>query len=96
MVICRSIVEIDRAAAARYGLNVANVQDVVDSARRQGGRGVVGGRQVISASSSGYRKVNARSNRLKNILVPTPSGAQVPLASLVNFTMNSGAMNIAP
>ena len=34
-------------------------------------------------------------DRLKNILVPTPSGAQVPLASLVDFTMNSGAMNIA-
>src|SRR6185369_8015833 len=34
-------------------------------------------------------------DRLKDILVPTPSGAQVPLSSLVDFKLGSGAMNIA-
>jgi len=34
-------------------------------------------------------------DRLKDILIPTPAGAQVPLASLVDFKLGSGAMNIA-
>ena len=34
-------------------------------------------------------------DRLKDVLVPTPSGAQVPLANIVDFKMASGAMNIA-
>jgi cobalt-zinc-cadmium resistance protein CzcA len=34
-------------------------------------------------------------DRLREVLVPTPSGAQVPLANLVDFKLGSGAMNIA-
>ena len=87
--------EIDRAAAARYGLNVADVQDVVETALA--GKAATelweGDRHfsVVVRLPESERQVD----RLKNILVPTPSGAQVPLASLVDFTMNSGAMNIA-
>jgi heavy metal efflux system protein len=34
-------------------------------------------------------------DNLRNLLIPTPSGAQVPLSSLVEFKVASGAMNIA-
>src|SRR5574343_882461 len=87
--------EIDRAAAARYGLNVMDVQDVVETALA--GKAATelweGDRHfsVVLRLDEPSRQLD----RLKDILVPTPSGAQVPLANLVDFKMSSGAMNIA-
>lgn len=87
--------EIDRAAAARYGLNVMDVQDVVETA-------LAG--KVATELWQGERHFSVvvrlpeserRLDRLREILVPTPSGAQVPLAALVDFKPGSGAMNIA-
>jgi len=87
--------EIDRAAAARYGLNVQDVQDVVETALA--GKAATelweGDRHfsVVVRLDEPSRQLD----RLKEILVPTPSGAQVPLSSLVDFKLGSGAMNIA-
>jgi cobalt-zinc-cadmium resistance protein CzcA len=87
--------EIDRAAAARYGLNVADVQDVVETALA--GKAATelweGERHfsVVVRLPEGARQLD----QLKNILVPTPSGAQVPLSNIVDFRMGGGAMNIA-
>lgn len=87
--------EIDRAAAARYGLNVMDVQDVVETA-------LAG--KVATELWQGERHFSVvvrlpeserRLDRLREILVPPPSGAQVPLAALVDFKPGSGAMNIA-
>ena len=87
--------EIDRAAAARYGLNVMDVQDVVETA-------LAG--KVATELWQGERHFSVvvrlpeserRLDRLREILVPTPSGAQVPLAALVDFKPGSGSMNIA-
>lgn len=87
--------EIDRAAAARYGLNVMDVQDVVETALA--GKAATelweGDRHfsVVLRLDEKARQLD----QLKDVLVPTPSGAQVPLASLVDFKLGSGAMNIA-
>jgi heavy metal efflux system protein len=87
--------EIDRAAAARYGLNVMDVQDVVETALA--GKAATelweGDRHfsVVVRLDESARQLD----KLKDILVPTPSGAQVPLANLVDFKLASGAMNIA-
>lgn len=87
--------EIDRAAAARYGLNVMDVQDVVETA--------LAGR-VATELWEGDRhfsvvvRLDEKSrqlDQLKDVLIPTPSGAQVALSSLVDFKLGSGAMNIA-
>ena len=87
--------EIDRAAAARYGLNVADVQDVIETALAgkvatelwEGDRHF----SVVVRLKNEERTLD----RLREVLVPTPSGAQVPLANLVDFKLGSGAMNIA-
>jgi cobalt-zinc-cadmium resistance protein CzcA len=87
--------EIDRAAAARYGLNVGDVQDVVETALAgktatelwEGERHF----SVVVRLEESARQLD----RLKEILVPAPSGAQIPLANLVAFKPGSGAMNIA-
>ncbi len=87
--------EIDRAAAARYGLNVADVQDVVETALA--GKAATelweGDRHfsVVVRLDEPSRELD----RLKDLLIPTPSGAQVPLINLVDFHAGSGAMNIA-
>ncbi len=87
--------EIDRAAAARYGLNVMDVQDVVETALA--GKAATelweGDRHfsVVLRLDEPSRQLD----KLKDVLVPTPSGAQVPLSALVDFKMGSGAMNIA-
>src|SRR5574343_2062 len=87
--------EIDRAAAARYGLNVADVQDVVETALA--GKAATelweGDRHfsVVVRLDEPSRQLD----RLRDVLIPTPSGAQVPLSSLVDFKLGSGAMNIA-
>ena len=86
---------IDRAAAARYGLNVADVQDVIETALA--GKAATelweGDRHfsVVVRLKNDERALD----RLREVLVPTPSGAQVPLANLVDFKLGSGAMNIA-
>src|SRR5574343_1838977 len=88
-------VEIDRVAASRYGLNVKDVEDVVETALA--GRAATelweGSRHfsVVVRLAEPSRQLE----RLKDILVPTPSGAQVPLSALVDFKLSSGAMNIA-
>ena len=87
--------EIDRPAAARYGLNVMDVQDVVETA--MAGKAATelweGDRHfsVVLRLDEPSRQLD----KLKDVLVPTPSGAQVPLSSLVDFKLGSGAMNIA-
>jgi heavy metal efflux system protein len=87
--------EIDRAAAARYGLNVADVQDVIETALA--GKAATelweGERHfsVVVRLKNDERSLD----RLREVLIPTPSGAQVPLANLVDFKLGSGAMNIA-
>ena len=87
--------EIDRAAAARYGLNVMDVQDIIETA-------LAG--KVATELWEGERhfgvavrldEASRQLDNLKNLLIPTPSGAQVPLSALAEFKVGSGAMNIA-
>ncbi|HJW25169.1 MAG TPA: CusA/CzcA family heavy metal efflux RND transporter [Rhodocyclaceae bacterium] len=87
--------EIDRAAAARYGLNVMDVQDVIET--------VLAGKAATELWEGERHfsvvvrlKEDERAlDRLRNVLIPTASGAQIPLADIVDFKVGSGAMNIA-
>lgn len=88
-------IEIDRAKAARYGLNVADIQDVIETA--------LGGR-VATDIWEGERKfdVAVRLNEeqrqmenIKNILVDAPGGQRIPLNDLATITTKSGQMNIS-
>jgi len=67
---------IDRDAISRYGLNVADVQDVLEVALRY---------------SRDFRE-NLRA--LREIVVPTPAGAQVPLGQLAKIETVRAPMGI--
>ncbi|WP_412060788.1 efflux RND transporter permease subunit [Rubrivirga sp. IMCC45206] len=84
-------VEVDRFEAARYGLTSGAVQDVLQAA--------VGGMNVTTTVEGLERySVNVRYPQglrddlpaLRQVLVPTPSGAQVPLGQLATFRFATG------
>ncbi len=84
-------VDIDRLAAARFGLNVADVQDVVSTA--------VGGMNV-SQSVEGLERypINMRypqavrdsADKLRNLPIVTPAGARIPLGEVARIRIESG------
>ncbi|MCA2998722.1 MAG: efflux RND transporter permease subunit [Rhodocyclaceae bacterium] len=90
------VLEIDRPAAARYGINVGDIQDLIETA--MAGRATSElweGEQhfsVVVRLKDGARTLP----NLSNLFVATPDGsAQIPLSQLVRFRSISGAMNIA-
>ena len=83
--------DIRREAAARYGLTVGDVQDVVQTA--------IGGMNVTETVEGLARyPVNLRYPRelrdnmesLKRVLIPTPTGAQIPLSLVADLKLRRG------
>jgi heavy metal efflux system protein len=88
------LLEVDRAAAARYGLNVADVQDVIETA--VGGKATTElyeGERHFSVVVRLAEPQRALAN-LRNVLVATPAGSQIPLQDVVHFRATSGAQDI--
>jgi cobalt-zinc-cadmium resistance protein CzcA len=89
------LIGVDRAAAARYGLNVADIQDVIEM--------VLGGKPATQlwegerhfAVAVRLKNSQRTIENLKSITVATPNGAYVPLSQVAEFKTIGGAMNIA-
>ena len=86
---------VNREAAARYGLKVGDVNDIIESA--------IGGKNITTTVEGRERyPVNARYARdfrqdidaLKRVLVPTPTGAQVPISMLADINYNTGPPSV--
>ncbi len=85
-------IQIDRAQIARYGINAADVNGLIEAA--------VGGATVTQVAQGErlydlvvrlqpqYRETP---EQIGNILVPTPDGQQVPLKDLTHIQVSSGA-----
>lgn len=87
--------KIDRFEAARYGLTVGDVQDVITSA--------VGGMNVTYTVEGLERyPVNVRYSRelrddlsdLNRLLIPTPTGAQIPIGQVAKIVIQKGPPGI--
>ena len=86
---------INRAQIARYGLTVADVQEVIMTAI--GGMNVtftVEGLERYPVNLRYSRELRDDIDRLKRVLVPTSTGAQVPLAQIADFAIRKGAASI--
>jgi len=84
-------IHIDRTAAARYGVNVGDVQDVIESAI--GGKNVtftIEGRQRFPVRVRYARDFREDVDALANVLVAVPSGAQVPLRDVARIGVVMG------
>ena len=82
---------IDRQAAARYGLQVRRIQDVVEIAI--GGRPItttIEGRQRYPVRVRYQRELRDQIETLDRILVPAVGGAQIPLSQLAEIRYVSG------
>ncbi len=84
-------VTVDRAAAARYGLRVADINDVVQTAI--GGMQVaetVEGRERYPVSVAYARDFRDDPGALERVLVAAPGGAQVPLRQVADIEFATG------
>jgi copper/silver efflux system protein len=87
--------DVNRETAARYGLTVGDVNDVVESAI--GGKTVtttVEGRERYPVSVRYARDFRQDIDALKRVLVPTPTGAQVPISMLADINYKTGPPSI--
>lgn len=84
--------EINRDEAARYGLTVGDIQDVIQSAI--GGMNVsytVEGLERYPINVRYSRELRDSITKLKRIIVPTPSGAQIPIIQVADIIIRKGA-----
>ena len=83
--------DLRRDELARYGLSVQEAQMVILTAI--GGEPItttVEGRERYTVSVRYPRELRDNLDRLRRVLVPTPSGAQVPLAQLADIRTTTG------
>ena len=86
---------IDRDAISRYGLNIEDVQQTIETA--------IGGMQITSTVEGRERfpvrvryprELRDDPDKLKKVLIPSPIGVQVPLIELVNIEYVRGPQMI--
>src|SRR6266487_2155849 len=86
---------VNREAAARYGLRVGDVNDIIESAI--GGKNItttVEGRERYSINTRYARDFREDIDALKRVLVPTPTGAQVPISLLADIKYKTGPPSV--
>jgi Cu(I)/Ag(I) efflux system membrane protein CusA/SilA len=82
---------IDRKAASRYGLRVEEIQEVIETAI--GGKNIsqtVEGRERYPINVRYAREYRDDIEKLKRVLVSTPTGAQIPMAQLAEIKYTEG------
>ncbi|MGA3246397.1 MAG: efflux RND transporter permease subunit [Bacteroidota bacterium] len=85
--------DIDRKEAARYGLTVGDVENVIESA--MGGMSVtntVEGLERYTINLRYSRELRDNLDALKRVLIPTPTGEQIPITQVATITPRKGPM----
>jgi Cu(I)/Ag(I) efflux system membrane protein CusA/SilA len=89
-------IKIDRQAAARYGIDVAAIQNVVDTGIGETNLTVtIEGRRRFPARVRYAPQFRASPKALGGLLVPAPAGAQIPLAQVASIRQVNGASMIS-
>ncbi len=84
--------DIDREEIARYGLHIADVQDVIQTAI--GGMNVtetVEGLERYPVNLRYPRELRDNIDELQRILISTPTGSQIPLSQVTTLNLRRGA-----
>ena len=82
---------IKRDEAARYGLTVGDVEDIIETAI--GGKDIaqtVEGRERYPINVRYARELRDDVEMLKRVLVPTPTGMQIPIVQLADLRLSQG------
>ncbi len=90
-------IHLDQKKAARYGLQVSDIQDVIETAI--GGKvatSVIEGRERYGVLVRYAQQARQDIEMLKNILVPLPqSGGSIPLGQITRFEMIEGPAQVS-
>jgi len=87
--------DIDRKEASRYGLTTGDVQDVIQTAI--GGMNItytVEGLERYPINLRYPRELRDNLDSLKRVLIPTPTGAQIPLSLVADLVLRRGPPSI--
>jgi cobalt-zinc-cadmium resistance protein CzcA len=91
----QALIEIDRDLAARYGLNIGDIEDVIEI-------GLAGKAATELWEGERHFSIVVRLpeaqrglSKLKQVLVDTPDGLHIPLAQVATFKESCGSMNIS-
>ena len=88
-------INIDRDKISRYGLNISDVQDMIQTA--VGGRvatQVLEGEKHYDMAVRFQPKYRSDIEQIKKILVPTPDGYRIPIQDLATIKVEDGASTI--
>ncbi|MFI5092864.1 MAG: CusA/CzcA family heavy metal efflux RND transporter [Candidatus Acidiferrum sp.] len=86
------IIDADRAKIARYGINVADVEAVVQTAiGGQAATQVIQGEKLFDLVVRMEPQYRSSARDIGDLLVPAPAGQQIPLSELATIKENSGA-----
>jgi cobalt-zinc-cadmium resistance protein CzcA len=86
------LIDVDRDKIARYGINVADVETVVQAA--VGGEAatqVIQGEKLFDLVVRMKPEFRENAHEIGNLLVGTPTGQQIPLSNLANIHEAAGA-----
>lgn len=86
---------IRRDEAARYGFSIRDVQEIVESAI--GGKNVtttIEGRERYTVNVRYARELRDELDKLKRVLVTTPSGANIPIGYIADIDVKTGPPEI--
>jgi cobalt-zinc-cadmium resistance protein CzcA len=91
----QALIEIDRDRAARYGLNIGDIEDVIEI-------GLAGKAATEIWEGEKHFSIVVRLpeaerslGNLKKVLVDTPDGLHIPLEQVAEFKESGGSMNIS-
>lgn len=86
------LIDVDREKIARYGINVADVETVVQAAvGGQAATQVIQGEKLFDLVVRMRPEFRENAQQIGNLLVGTPSGQQIPLSELANIHEAGGA-----
>jgi cobalt-zinc-cadmium resistance protein CzcA len=86
------LVNVDRARIARYGINVADVEAVVQAAvGGQAATQVIQGEKLFDLVVRMHPQFRESAQAIASLLVGTPAGQQVPLSQLADIRQGNGA-----
>ncbi len=85
-------VDVDREKIARYGINVSDVEGVIQAGvGGQAATQVIQGEQLFDLVVRMKPEYRSSTHEIGNLLVPTPSGQQVPISELASVHQGNGA-----
>ena len=86
------LVDIDREKIARYGINVADAEAVVQAAvGGQAATQVIQGEKLFDLVVRMEPQFRSSAQQIGNLLVADPNGHQIPLSALANIRQGNGA-----